>query len=420
MRRHEDSASTPRAASILLPSAEVIRLPKAKRKRAEDGIFTKTTVAKMRCPPGKAEIFFWDASCRGLGLRALSSGRRSWIYQYRDAHGQTRRMALGDVSAVSIDAARSSARKEAAKVAQGGNPSPDRKKKRTAGTVLEAVEAYLRYAKERQRTRSYKETERHLRTHAKSLHHDRTEAVRRGDIAGLLERVAGASGPVAANRLRAALSALWTWGLRTGLIETDNNPVSFTVRQLEKSRDRTLDDIELKAIWAATGDGKDYSRIVRLCLLTGCRREEIGGLRWDEIQNDRIVFGVDRMKGKIAHEIALLPTILLTLPKRPEKEARNVFGRRGNGFSGWSRSKAGLDTKLTSLSVWIPAWGLHDLRRTFSTRLHDAGVDPIVVEALLAHKQQGVAAIYNRASFREAKKAALVHWLQLLENVIKP
>ena len=99
-------------------------------------------------------------------------------------------MALGDVSAVSIDAARSSARKEAAKVAQGSNPSADRKKKRTAGTVLEAVEAYLRYAKERQRTRSYKETERHLRTHAKPLHHDRTETVRRGDIAELLERVA--------------------------------------------------------------------------------------------------------------------------------------------------------------------------------------------------------------------------------------
>jgi len=110
---------------------------------------------------------------------------------------------------------------------------------------------------------------------------------------------------------------------------------------------------------------------------------------------------------------------LSTLPKRPENLARNVFGRRGNGFSGWSRSKADLDAKLTSLSV-IPAWGLHDLRRTFSTRLHDAGIDPIVVEALLAHKQQGVAAIYNRASFREAKKAALVHWLQLLENVIKP
>jgi len=38
----------------------------------------------------------------------------------------------------------------------------------------------------------------------------------------------------------------------------------------------------------STGDGKDYSRIVRLCLLTGCRREEIGGLWWDEIQDHRI------------------------------------------------------------------------------------------------------------------------------------
>jgi integrase len=97
-----------------------------------------------------------------------------------------------------------------------------------------------------------------------------------------------------------------------------------------------------------------------------------------------------------------------------------VFGRRGNGFSGWSKSKADLDTKLASLGTGMPAWGLHDLRRTFSTRLHDAGVDPIVVEALLAHKQQGVAAIYNRASFREARKVALLCWHQLLTNIVKP
>ena len=141
--------------------------------------------------------------------------------------------------------------------------------------------------------------ERHLRIHAAPLHHDRVETVRRGDIAGLLERVAENSGPISANRLRAALSALWTWGLRTGLIDADNNPVTFTVRQPENTRDRTLSGAELKAIWDATDDGKDYSRIVRLCLLTGCRREEIGGLRWDEIQNDRIVFGPDRMKGTL-------------------------------------------------------------------------------------------------------------------------
>jgi integrase len=328
-------------------------------------------------------------------------------------------MVLGDVSAVSLERAREAARQRAASVAQGANPSVERKKKRAAGTVTEVVEGYLVHAKARQRGRSFRETERHLRIHAAPLHHDRVETVRRGDIAALLGRVVASSGPIAANRLRAALSAMWTWGLRTGLIDADNNPVAFTVRQPENPRDRTLAGAELKAIWDTTDDGKDYSRIVRLCLLTGCRREEIGGLRWDEIQDDRIVFSPDRMKGNLAHDIALLPMISSTLPKRPDDASGCVFGRRGTGFSGWSKSKINLDAKIAGLGLEMPAWGLHDLRRTFSTRLHDAGVEPLVVEALLAHKQQGVAAVYNRASFREAKRAALMRWHQILGKIIK-
>jgi integrase len=242
--------------------------------------------------------------------------------------------------------------------------------------------------------------------------------VRRVDIAGLLARIAANSGPIAANRLRAALSALWTWGLRSGLIDADNNPVTFTVRQPETPRDRTLNGAELKAIWDTTDDGNDYSRIVRLCLLTGCRRGEIGGLRWDELQDDRIAFGPDRMKGNISHDIALLPMISSTLPKRLDDASGCVFGRRGTGFSGWSKSKINLDAKIAGLGLEMPAWGLHDLRRTLSTRLHDTGVEPLVIEALLAHKQQGVAAVYNRASFREAKRAALIRWHEMLVQEI--
>jgi integrase len=115
------------------------------------------------------------------------------------------------------------------------------------------------------------------------------ETVQRRTIAALLKRVKEKSGPLAANRVRAALSALWTWSLRTGRIDSDSNPVSFTLRQAEKPRERTLTDDELKAIWKATGGEDDYDRIVRLCLLTGCRREEIGRLRWDEIEKDGLV-----------------------------------------------------------------------------------------------------------------------------------
>jgi integrase len=417
MIRHEQSAAALPPASTLLPSAEVIQLPTAKRGARVVGAFTKASINKMHCPPGKSEELFWDAACRGFGIRALRSGRRSWIYQYRDEHKRTRRIAIGDVSAVSLDTARTAARRYAANVTQGANPSVQRKAKRDAVTLLGVIEAYLRHAKARQRSRSYEETERHLRRHAAPLHHERAEGLSRRDIAELLERAAATSGPVAANRLRAALSALWTWGLRMGLIEADSNRVSFTLKQTERPRERTLTDEELKAIWGVTDTGDDFSRIVRLCLLTGCRREEIGGLRWDEVQSDQLRIGTERMKGGVAHELPLLPAITATLPVQ-HGSAGCVFGRRGNGFSGWSKGKAALDAKLAKAGHCLKPWTLHDLRRTFSTRLHDAGIEPVVVEALLAHKQHGVAAVYNRASFREAKRSALVRWHDLVKRIV--
>lgn len=418
MARHEYSASTLPSASTLLPSANVVSLPIAKRRRVEPGTFTKVTVRSMQCPAGQAEKFFWDAACRGFGIRALRSGRRSWLYQYRDEHGRTRRIVLGDVSAVTLEDGRDAARRAAASVAHGSNPSVERKKKRTAGTVLEIIDAYLHHAQERLRVRSYKETQRHLSIHAAPLHHERAEAVGRRDVTALLDRIAKRSGPVAANRVRATLSALWTWGLRTGLIEGDSNPIAFTVRYPERPRERVLADAELKAIWAATDGDNDYSRIARLCMLTGCRRIEIAALRWDEIQADRIVIGANRMKGGTAHEIALLPLILATLPQRLSNLDGCVFGKGGSGFSGFAKCKRKLDALIVRSGVHMAAWGLHDLRRTVSTRLHDAGLEPIVIEALLAHKQQGVAAVYNRASFREAKRAALMRWHAMVTEII--
>jgi Arm DNA-binding domain len=107
-----------------------------KRTAQQPKSFTKISVSKMHCPKGKPEALFWDASCRGFGLRALGSGRRTWIYQYRDEHKRTRRIALGDVSAVALDAARQAARQHAASVTKGANPSVERKGKKSAASVV--------------------------------------------------------------------------------------------------------------------------------------------------------------------------------------------------------------------------------------------------------------------------------------------
>src|ERR1700689_391861 len=100
MAGQEYSAPSLVSPTTLPSGAEVIPLPTARRSRAERGTFTKSIVQKMRCLPDKGRDFFWDAGCRGFGIRALRSGRRSWIYQYRDEHGRTRRIVLGDGSAV--------------------------------------------------------------------------------------------------------------------------------------------------------------------------------------------------------------------------------------------------------------------------------------------------------------------------------
>ena len=325
MTSQKQSASTPSFASTMLPSAEVIEFRPAKRIARPPRGFTKVSVSKMHCSKGEQEALFWDSSCRGFGIRALKSGRRTWIYQYRDEHKRTRRIALGDVSAVGLDAARQAARQHAASVTQGANPSVERKGKKSAPSVLKVVESYLSDAKTRQRPRSYQETERQLLKHAAPLHYDRAEAVRRSDIATLLDTVSKTSGRFAANRLRAALSALWAWGMRAGLIQSDSNPVTFTPRHPERARERTLKDDELRAIWAATDGGGDYARIVRLCILTGCRRGEIGGLRWDEVLPDRLVIGAARMKAGSSHEVPLIPAIAAALPDRPESAESSVF-----------------------------------------------------------------------------------------------
>jgi hypothetical protein len=154
MRYHDQAASSAPSASKLLPKADVIQLPTAKRTVRPLGAFTKNSIRRMHCPNGGAEKLFWDASCAGFGLRALKSGHRSWIYQYRDEHRRTRRIVLGDASVVSLDAARKAAHRHAARIAQGANPSVERKAKRSALSLLDVVDAYLEEAKTRLRPRS--------------------------------------------------------------------------------------------------------------------------------------------------------------------------------------------------------------------------------------------------------------------------
>ena len=116
----------------------------------------------------------------------------------------------------------------------------------------------------------------------------------------------------------------------------------------------------------------------------------------------------------------------LALAQLPDRvNGGSVFGEGATGFDGWTAAKHRLDAAMAALCApdapAPPPWGLHDLRRTFSTMMHDRGLaEPHIIEAVLAHRggQSGVAGIYNRAAYREPKRAALAAWATLVDQMV--
>ena len=125
----------------------------------------------------------------------------------------------------------------------------------------------------------------------------------------------------------------------------EHNPVSGTNKPAARPVSACCKDSELLAIWSALGDD-DYGDIVRLLILTGARRDEIGSLSRGEINiaQKQIEIPGSRTKGGVDHIVPLAPLALSILTARtPREDSDFVFGRGEGGFSGWSQCKARLD-----------------------------------------------------------------------------
>jgi integrase len=378
----------------------------------------KTAIACAKLPPGKAEWKYWDDDIPGFGLRIRKGGARTLIFQYRQGSKQ-RKLTLGSATALGIEAARSEARRLHAQVRLGHDPAANKieSRARAVETFGALLKPYLDHKRKELKPRSYVEVERHLSKHAKPLHGRQLAKIDRRAIAALLTPLANNSGPTEANHVRISLSAFYGWAMREGL--ADANPVMNTNKAAENGgRDRVLSRGELRSIWTAAG-ADDYGVILKLLMLTGQRREEIGGLRRQEIDLDKAVISLpgERTKNKRPHDIPLSGpaiTLLKSHLARLDPEREYIFGNGRRGYSAWAKPKSRLDQKLLEAAAIREHWTVHDMRRTFSTVAHDElGIAPHIVEAVLNHvsgHRAGVAGRYNRALYAREKAAALAQW----------
>src|SRR5262249_46143034 len=149
---------------------------------------------------------------------------------------------------------------------------------------------YLARQEREMRPRSFTEIKRRLLKLARPLHSRPVASIDRRLVSSLIGNISERNGLSAAINAHSAMSSYFAWLMREGLLE--QNPIPYANKPKKRpGRDRLLTEQELRALWGALDDS-DYGDIVRLLAYTACRRAEIGGLRWDEVNLDEAVIEI--------------------------------------------------------------------------------------------------------------------------------
>ncbi len=388
-------------------------------------------------PPAHGQRDYFDAKIPGFGLRVSARGARSWFIMYR-SRGRLRRMTLGRHELLPLGAARELARRHLLAAHLGKDPAAERRTERAAAFDRQAKEddsfaalasLYLEtHAKKHKR--SWKIDERAVARDLTGWNNRPARDISPTDVEAVFERIIARGAPVQANRTRAIMSRIFSFGLkkasarlRFGLAA---NPVQGTERPTpERTRDRVLTGNELRALWQAIdAETPDVAGIFKLYLLTAQRGGEIRRMRRADVDLDTAWWTIpaEHAKNGLAHRVPLSPPTVSLLRQLMAAHASPwIFPARpgahaGTGLTPYRASvqKATLRLRRTSGVDFWP----HDLRRTVASHPAGMGIPRLVIGRLLNHAEGGVTKVYDRHGYDPEKREALEAWARRLETII--
>jgi len=397
--------------------------------------------------PAHGRIEYFDAAFSGLALRVTDKGHKSWSLFYR-FNGRLRRFTIGAYPAIKPAQARREAITALERLRQGVDPAEEKRTRRsTPWPEVENFGAlaqdYLeRHVKKNCAVATYTEAKRDIECNVLPKWRGRPIAsISRRDVIDLIDGIVARGVGIQANRTLARLRALFNWA-----VEKDRISVSPADRlklpTKERARDRVLTDEEIRWFWQGCGEiGWPFGPLFLLLLLTAQRRDEVGGMRWSEVDLDNQIWTLPRQraKGDREHEVHLSDAAVDVLRSLPRVASNNieqdglVFTTNGRtSVSGFGNAKRRLDVIMAearrrslglSERTKIPDWRLHDLRRTAATGMARLNIPPHVVDKVLNHVSgtiRGVAAVYNRFEYLEERRAALEAWGRYVCNLVSP
>lgn len=377
--------------------------------------FTKTEVDNLK--PREKDYFAWADDPKGFGIKVFTSGVRSFVFQYRTKEGKSRRYTIGKLSdTLTVEQARKVAKDLFRDVLSGLDPMGHKQARREAMTVAQLCAAYLDSPTFSEKALSTQTVDRgRIERHvlpllggefADMLTADQVRRMKADITAGKtagnfktkfrgLAKVTGGAGT--ANKAVLVLRAAYAWAVRESML--DSNPAASVEVEQSGQRETILDGADAYASLFTTLEKmenelrirKPAADALRLIALTGMRRGEVTGLKWQhvELQRGRIVFPPREHKtGKRTGKpriILLPPHAVVLIQRQPTgKPAEYVFSGTKKDAQitltrDWQRVRK--EAKLPDGMV------MHELRHSIGSHLAMSGASAVEVMQALGHKQ---------------------------------
>jgi integrase len=363
---------------------------------------TELTVRKAQ--PERSAFCIWDAQQKGLALRVQPSGGKAFYAVYTISN-RPRWLYLADANAVGLTDARTMAAEAMLVVAKGGDPAADRKAQRGRGTFADLHSRYLEEHAKRN-NKSWRQGDALVRRHALPRWGKLQAAmVTRADVKALMGSI---QAPITANQTLAAISAVFTWGMREELVSA--NPCKLVPRNATASRERVLSESELPKFWKALDDVDPvHAAILRTVLLTGQRPGEVRCMR-----REHIVDGWWQMPGEPVPSLGWpgtknAATHRIWLPERVRGIIAEISGEGEAGFVFTGSSKGPVSNIEKAARQACTALGIepvrpHDLRRTHGTTITKLRFGRDAMNRIQNHIEGGIADVYDVHEYSDENK----------------
>ncbi|MBG2970812.1 tyrosine-type recombinase/integrase [Proteus mirabilis] len=372
----------------------------------------------------------------GLYVAVTKNGVISFRYDYR-FNGRRETVTFGRYSADGITLAEARAELIEAKRLLNAGISPASKKRdgiesKKIGTVFKDYTVnFLNDAQYADSTRAMKEAiiEKEIYPVFGKL---QLEEITTPRLRALCEKIKDRGAKATALQVREIVGSVFTYAIDRGYeISNPADAIKASSIGTFQARERAMSPKEIGILFRELENYSCYPTLklaVKFVLLTLVRKSEFIHATWDEIdfKNRQWVIPKGRMKGRKEHVIYLSDQAMDILTGMKVCAMGSDYLMPGRYDIKKPLSNAALNNVIDGTVKRINEKGIefepvtvHDLRRTASTLLHEAGYNSDWIEKCLAHVQNGVRAVYNKAEYAEQRRKMLQEWADMVDEWIK-